>query len=83
MTGIEDTNLPTESTGVIGSRYMPDVGDHVGHVVTVIATGMPAERFSRFLGLTETWVECSCGASWGYVDPDADEAAKDGDGWPE
>lgn len=61
-----------------------DVGPHAGHTTTVVATDMPAERFGRVSEFVrETWVRCSCGDAWGYVDPDADEAAKDGDGWPE
>lgn len=63
-------------------------GPHEGHTITVIATDVPGAReygipthTVRFVD--EVWVECSCGERWGYVDPDADEAAKDGDGWPE
>ena len=67
-------------TGPSPRTYVPDVGDHAGHVCTVVATGMPSERFGRVSpDVTETWVECSCGAAWGYVEDDA----VDGDGWPE
>lgn len=65
-----------------GDTYVPDLGEHAGHVVTVVATDMPAERFGRVdPRLAETWVECSCGASWGYVEDDGEPI--DGDGWPE
>lgn len=65
-----------------GETYVPDVGEHEGHTVTVVGNEMPSERLNKIVGHFDTWVQCECGAAWGYVDADYDEAAKDGDGWP-
>lgn len=62
-----------------GATYTPDIGDHAGHTVTVVAVNVPGERMygDEIAFVDETWVECECGARWGYVDPYADEQAKD------
>lgn len=75
----------------VGQEYQPDVGEHEGHTVRVIAVDMDEYRplTDSVVGPT-VWVECQdddCQerdvARWSFVDPIADELAKEGDGWPE
>lgn len=63
--------------------YVIDAGPHEGHTATVVAAGMPSVRFDKMVGEWDTWVECECGEAWAFVPAEADEEAKDGDGWPE
>ena len=63
-----------------GDTYQPDLGEHEGHVVTVVAVSVPGERQygDEIEFIDETWVECQCGARWGFVEETEGE-----DGWPD
>lgn len=76
--------MPSDSYDLLpGDVYVPPDGQHAGHRVTVVADEMPSVRFWGTAGAFDRWVQCDCGAAWSFSRPEADEEAKDGDGWPE
>jgi hypothetical protein len=68
-----DPLVPDHPSG----SYIIDLGEHQGHRATIVARGMPGERFGGKWFVPENWVVCECGAAWGYVDSSADGKAKD------